>query len=242
MNAIKKLAVLALLLAAPVMAVASTELKLDVAPINLKDQASLQRGAKLFVSKCLACHSASYMRYNRLGDLGMTEAQIRKDLELPDEVKTGSTMHAAMDAASAKMAYGVAPPDLSVIARSRSADWLYTYMRSFYVDTTRASGWNNTVFPGVGMPFILSDLQGEQALEVEDHAGHKVEKLVLKTPGSMQPAEYNTAMADLTNYLVFMGEPAVLVRHQLGWIVLGFLALLLVLMIALKKEVWKDLK
>jgi len=242
MNAIKKIAVLALLLAAPVMAVASTEVKLDVAPINLKDQASLQRGAKLFVSKCLACHSASYMRYNRLGDLGMTEAQIRKDLELPDEVKTGSTMHAAMDAASAKMAYGVAPPDLSVIARSRSADWLYTYMRSFYVDTTRASGWNNTVFPGVGMPFILSDLQGEQALEVEDHAGHKVEKLVLKTPGSMQPAEYNTAMADLTNYLVFMGEPAVLVRHQLGWIVLGFLALLLVLMIALKKEIWKDIK
>ncbi len=242
MNAIKKLAVLALLLAAPVMAVASTEVKLDVAPINLKDQASLQRGAKLFVSKCLACHSASYMRYNRLGDLGMTEAQIRKDLELPDEVKTGSTMHAAMDAASAKMAYGVAPPDLSVIARSRSADWLYTYMRSFYVDTTRTSGWNNTVFPGVGMPFILSDLQGEQALEVEEHAGHKVEKLVLKTPGSMQPAEYNTAMTDLTNYLVFMGEPSILVRHQLGWIVLGFLALLLVLMIALKKEVWKDIK
>ncbi|MDP2805792.1 MAG: cytochrome c1 [Gallionellaceae bacterium] len=238
----KKLAVLALLLAAPAMAAANTDVPLDVAPINLKDQASLQRGAKLFVSKCLSCHSASYMRYNRLGDIGMNEAQIRKDLELPDEVKTGSTMQAAMDATSAKMAYGVAPPDLSVIARSRSADWLYTYLRSFYVDTTRASGWNNTVFPGVGMPFVMSDMQGEQVLEVEEHGGHKVQKLMLKTPGSMQPAEYNTAMTDLTNYLVFMGEPAVLVRHQLGWIVLGFLALLLVLMLALKKEIWKDLK
>jgi ubiquinol-cytochrome c reductase cytochrome c1 subunit len=92
------------------------------------------------------------------------------------------------------------------------------------------------------MPFVLSPLQGEQALEVEEHAGHEVKKLVLKTPGSMQPAEYNAAMADLTNYLVFMGEPAVLVRHQIGWIVLGFLALLLVLMIALKKEIWKDIK
>jgi ubiquinol-cytochrome c reductase cytochrome c1 subunit len=242
MNAIKKLAILALLLAAPVMAVANTEEKLDVAPINLQDKASLQRGAKLFVSQCLACHSASYMRYNRLRDIGMTEEQIRKDLELPAEIKTGSTMQAAMDAVSAKAAYGVAPPDLSVIARSRGADWLYTYLRSFYVDTTRPSGWNNTVFPGVGMPFVLSPLQGEQALEVEEHAGHEVKKLVLKTPGSMQPAEYNAAMADLTNYLVFMGEPAVLVRHQIGWIVLGFLALLLVLMIALKKEIWKDIK
>ncbi|MEI7842301.1 MAG: cytochrome c1 [Gallionellaceae bacterium] len=242
MNAIKKLAVLVLLLAAPVMAVANTEEKLDVAPINLKDQASLQRGAKLFVSRCLACHSASYMRYNRLGDLGMKEAQIRKDLELPDEVKTGSTMQAAMDAASAKMAYGVAPPDLSVIARSRSADWLYTYLRSFYVDTTRPSGWNNTAFPGVGMPFVLADMQGEQALEVEEHGGHHVQKLVLKTPGSMPAKEYDTAITDLTNYLVFMGEPAVLVRHQIGWIVLGFLSILLILMLALKKEIWKDIK
>jgi ubiquinol-cytochrome c reductase cytochrome c1 subunit len=242
MNAINKLAVLVLLLAAPAMALANTEVKLDTAPVNLSDKASLQRGAKLFASKCLACHSASYMRYNRLRDIGMSEAQIRKDLELPDEVKTGSTMQAAMDAASAKMAYGVAPPDLSVISRSRSADWLYTYLRSFYVDTSRPSGWNNTAFPGVAMPFVLSDMQGEQALEVEEHGEHKAQKLVLKTPGSMKPDEYNAAVADLTNYLVFMGEPAVLVRHQIGWIVLGFLSILLVLMLALKKEVWKDIK
>lgn len=242
MKAIKTLAVLALLLAAPTMAVASSSVQLDKAPINLKDQASLQRGAKLFVSRCLACHAASYMRYNRLRDIGMTEAQIRKDLELPDEIKTGSTMQAAMDAASAKLAYGVAPPDLSVIARSRSADWLYTYMRSFYEDTSRPSGWNNKIFPSVGMPFVLADLQGTQGMEVEKHGEHEVQKLVLKSPGSMTPAEYDSAAADLTNYLVFMGEPAVLVRHQIGWIVLGFLSILLLLMLAVKKEIWKDIK
>lgn len=243
MNAIKKLWVLVLLMAVPAIAVASgSGVHLDKAPVNLNDQASLQRGAKLFTSRCLACHSASYMRYNRLHDIGMSEEQIKKDLELPEDVKLGSTMQAAMDANSAKLAYGVAPPDLSVISRSRSADWLYTYMRSFHVDTSRPSGWNNTTFPNVGMPFVLADLQGEQALEIEKHEGHETKKLVLKTPGSLAPAEYDSAVADLTNYLVFMGEPAKLVRHQLGWIVLAFLAILLVLTYALKKEIWKDVR
>lgn len=242
MNAIKKLALLALLMAAPVLAVANTEVHLDKAPINLQDKASLQRGAKLFVSRCLACHAAASMRYNRLHDIGMTEEQIKTELALPPEVKTGMTMHAGMDAATAKLSFGVAPPDLSVIARSRDADWLYTYFRTFYVDTARASGYNNTTFPNVGMPFVMADLQGEQVLEVEQHAGHEVKKLVIKTPGSMQPAEYDSAMADLTNYLVFMGEPAQLVRHQIGWIVLAFLSILLILMYALKKEIWKDIK
>jgi len=243
MNAIKKLGMLVLLMAVPAMAIASgAGVHLDTAPVNLQDQASLQRGAKLFTSRCLACHSASYMRYNRLRDIGMSEEQIKKDLELPEDVKLGSTMQAAMDSNSAKLAYGVAPPDLSVIARSRSADWLYTYMRSFHVDSTRPSGWNNTTFPNVGMPFVLADLQGEQALEIEKHEGHETKKLVLKTPGSLKPAEYDSAVADLTNYLVYMGEPAKLVRNQIGWIVLAFLSILLVLVYALKKEVWKDIK
>jgi ubiquinol-cytochrome c reductase cytochrome c1 subunit len=159
---------------------------------------------------------------------------------LPEDVQIGSNMQSAMDANSAKLAYGVAPPDLSVIARSRGADWLYTYMRTFHVDTNRSSGWNNTTFPDVGMPFVLADLQGEQVLEVEKHGGHDIQKLVLKTPGSMKPAEYDGAIADLTNYLVFMGDPGEMVRHQIGWIVLGFLSLLLVLVYKLKKEVWKD--
>jgi ubiquinol-cytochrome c reductase cytochrome c1 subunit len=241
MNAIKKLWVLVLLMAVPAVAIANAGVHLDKAPVNLKDQASLQRGAKLFTSRCLACHAASYMRYNRLRDIGMSEAQIKKDLELPEDVKIGSTMQAAMDANSAKLAYGVAPPDLSVIARSRSADWLYTYLRTFYVDANRPSGWNNTTFPNVGMPFVLADLQGEQAVEAEQHEGYDIKKVVLKTPGSMKPAEYDAAIADLTNFMVFMGEPAKLVRHQIGWIVLGFLFILFVLVYALKKEIWREI-
>ncbi len=242
MNAIKKLWMLALLMAVPAMAIASgAGVQLDKAPVNLQDQASLQRGAKLFTSRCLACHSAAYMRYNRLRDIGMTEEHIKKDLELPEDVKLGSTMQAAMDTNSAKLAFGVAPPDLSVIARSRGADWLYTFLRSFYVDASRTSGWNNTVFPNVGMPFVLADLQGELAVETVQHEGYDVKKLMLKTPGSLKPAEYDSAVADLTNYLVFMGEPAKLVRHQIGWIVLAFLSILFVLVYALKKEIWKDI-
>lgn len=242
MNEIKKLWMLAVLMVTPMLALASgAAVHLDKAPINLKDQASLQRGAKLFTSRCLACHAASYMRYNRLHDIGMDDEQIKKELELPEDVKVGSTMQAAMDSNAAKLAYGVAPPDLSVIARSRSADWLYTYLRTFYADTNRPSGWNNTTFPNVGMPFVLADLQGEQALEVENHDGHEIKKLVLKTPGSMTPQEYDAAIADLTNYLVFMGEPAKLVRHQIGWIVLGFLFVLFLLIYTLKKEIWRDI-
>lgn len=233
MKAIKNVIVWAVLACVPVFAHASGNgVHLDKAPLSLQDQASLQRGAKLFTSRCLACHSASSMRYNRLHDIGMSDEQIKAELELPEDVKVGSTMQAAMDPGAAKMAYGVAPPDLSVIARSRSADWLYTYMRTFYADPGKPSGWNNQVFPSVGMPFVLADLQGEQALE----DGH----LVLKTQGSMSPAEYDAAIADLTNYLVFMSEPAILVRHQIGWTVLAVLFVLLLLMYALKKEIWRD--
>lgn len=241
MNAIKKLWLLALL-AVPAQAIASTGVHLDIAPVNLQDQASLQRGAKLFTSRCLACHSATYMRYNRLRDIGMSEEQVKKDIELPEDVQISSKMQSAMDVASAKLAYGVAPPDLSVIARSRGADWLYTYMRTFYVDTNRPNGWNNTTFPSVGMPFVLADLQGEQVLEIEKHAGHDIQKLVLKTPGSMKPAEYDSAMADLTNYLVFMSDPGEMNRHKIGYIVLAFLSLLLVLVYGLKREIWKDIR
>jgi len=233
MKAIKNVFVWAVLACLPLFAQASSNgMHLDKAPLNLQDQASLQRGAKLFTSRCLACHSAASMRYNRLHDIGMSDEQIKAELELPEDVKVGSTMQAVMDAASAKLAYGVAPPDLSVIARSRSADWLYTYMRSFYVDSSRPSGWNNRVFHNVGMPFVLADLQGEQVLEGEH--------LVLKTQGSLSPADYDRTIADLVNYLVFMSEPAILVRHQVGWTVLAVLFVLLLLMYALKKEIWKD--
>src|SRR5574340_11518 len=225
----------------PALAVASTEVRLDKAPIDLKDRVSLQRGAKLFTARCLACHSAAAMRYNRLRAIGMSEAQIKKDLELPEDVKLGSTMQAAMDANAARLAFGVAPPDLSVIARSRSADWLYTYLRTFYEAPARASGWDNLAFPSVGMPHALADLQGKQVLHVEKHEGHEIRKLVLETPGSLQPAEYDAAVADLVNYLVFMSDPSKLVRPGLGYAVLAFLAVLFVLVFALKKEIWKDI-
>lgn len=217
------------------------EIHLDKVPVNLSDSASLQRGAQLFTSRCLACHSAAYMRYNRLEDIGMTEEQIKKELDLPEDVRLGSIMQATMDANSAKLAFGEAPPDLSVIARSRGADWLYTYLRTFYQDTTRSSGWNNTTYPNVAMPFILSDLQGTQVLRVENREGHEVKALVLDKPGSMRPTEYDAAVADLVNYLVFMGDPSRMVRHRLGYIVLSFLFVLLGLVYALKKEIWKDI-
>ncbi|BBI98808.1 cytochrome c1 [Ferrigenium kumadai] len=240
MNAIKKLWMLALLL--PAMAIANpAEEHLDKAPVDLKDKVSLQRGAKLFTSYCLSCHSASYMRYNRLRDIGMTEEQIKKEIVLPEGVKLGSTMPAAMDKEAAKQVYGVAPPDLSVISRSRSPDWLYTYLRSFYVDSSRPSGWNNAIFPNVGMPHVLADMQGEQELRIEKYEGAEVKKVSLVKPGSMKPAEYDAAVADLVNYLVFMGEPAKLVRYDLGLIVLGFLFVLFVLVFALKREYWKDI-
>ncbi|MDP1636201.1 MAG: cytochrome c1 [Gallionellaceae bacterium] len=243
MNAIKKLWMLVLLMAVPAVAIASGgAVHLDKAPVDLEDRVSLQRGAKLFTSYCLSCHSASYMRYNRLMDIGMSEEQIKKDLLLPEGTKLGSTMQAAMDKEAAMQVYGVAPMDLSVIARSRSPDWLYTYMRSFYVDNSRPSGWNNAIFPNVGMPHILAELQGEQKLEASHSEGNEVSKLVLDKPGSMGPAEYDAAIADLTNYLVFMGEPAKLVRNKIGFFVLGFLFILLILTYALKKEIWKDIR
>ncbi len=225
----------------PVIAIASTDIHIDKVPDDLqKDNASLRRGAKLFTSRCLTCHAATYMRYSRLRDLGMSEEQVKKDIDLPADVQISSKMQAAMDANTVKLTYGVAPPDLSVIARSRGEDWLYTYLRTFYVDTNRPSGWNNTTLPNVGMPFILADLQGEQILEVEKHEGHEIKKLVLKTPGSMTPAEYDSAIVDLTNFILFMGDPGELNRHKYGWVVLTFLSILLLLVYTLKKEIWKD--
>ena len=159
MKLFNKLSMLALMMV-PAMAFANTTLDLDAAPGNLNDKASLQRGAQFFVANCLACHSAAYMRYNRLLDIGMSEEEVRK--LLPEGSKMGSTMKAMMDSDSAKAAFGAAPPDLSVEAPARGVDWLYTYFRSFYTDTTRPSGVNNVVFPLVAMPNILGPLQGEQ--------------------------------------------------------------------------------
>ena len=157
----KFLFALALLL--PLMATANEGAKLDHAPIDPNNQASLQRGAKAFVNYCLNCHSAAYMRYNRLQDIGLTDAQIKSNLLFGDQ-KVGDTMTVAMNKADAKAWFGATPPDLSVEARARGADWLYSYLRSFYRDDTRPTGWNNLVFDKVAMPHVLWQLQGQQVL------------------------------------------------------------------------------
>jgi ubiquinol-cytochrome c reductase cytochrome c1 subunit len=231
-----------LLAAAPVVAFAAgANVHLDKAPINVADQDSLQRGARVFVNYCLNCHSAVSMRYSRMEDLGLTEDQIKGNLLFAAE-KPGETMRAAMSKGDSKAWFGAAPPDLSVIARSRGADWLYTYLRGFYRDETRATGWNNTVFDKVGMPHVMWNLQGEMVPVYKKEGEHEViERLELVKPGSVTLAEYDAMMGDLVNYLVWMGEPAQLQRKQLGVIVLLFLAVFFVVAYYLKKEFWKDI-
>ena len=231
-------------LAPPVAAQAATGHEaLDRARIDITDTASIQRGARTFVNYCLNCHSAQYMRYNRLTDVGLSEQQIRDNLMFASQ-KVGDTMTVAMSRAAAKDWFGVPPPDLSVIARARGADWLYTYLRGYYRDDSTVTGWNNVVFPNVGMPHVLWELQGRQALEVEEQAGahgktHKA-SLVLESPGTLSPREYDVLVADLVNYLVFMGEPARVRRVQTGYLVLIALGVLFVFVYLLKKEYWKD--
>ncbi|OJW55284.1 MAG: cytochrome c1 [Thiobacillus sp. 65-1059] len=231
-----------LLAAAPVVAFASgASVHLDKAPVNLADQDSLQRGARMFVNYCLNCHSAGSMRYSRLQDLGLTEDQIKENLLFAGE-KPGETMTVGMTKADGKAWFGATPPDLSVIARSRGADWLYTYLRGFYRDDTRATGWNNTVFDKVGMPHVMWNLQGEMVPRYKKEGEHEViDRLELAKPGSVTLAEYDAMVGDLVNYLVWMGEPAQVQRKQLGVIVLIFLAVFFVVAYYLKKEFWKDI-
>lgn len=238
------------LLLVPLSALAAEDVKLDRAPIDSQDLISLQRGAHTFVNYCLGCHSANYMRYNRLRDLGLNERQIR-DYLIFTGVKVGDLMKTAMAPKDGKEWFGTAPPDLTVIARSRSshagsgADWLYTYLRSFYRDPTRPTGWNNIVFPNVAMPHALYELQGEQVLKTErvmrpEGYPVDVQRLVLEKKGELSPAEYDRMVADLVNYMNYMAEPVGTKRRTIGIYVLLFLGLFWVLAYALKKEYWKD--
>lgn len=235
----KKILFLVSLLAST-LAFGSSEIHLDKAPVNLGDQQSLQRGAKYFVNYCLPCHSAQAMRYNRLQDIGLTEQQIKDNLIFTG-VKVGDQMTNSMDKKDAKQMFGATPPDLSVISRSRGADWLYTYLRGFYRDETRPTGWNNIAFDKVGMPHVLYELQGVQELHVEKHGEHETSHLTLAKPGKMTVVEYDGMVGDLVNYLVFMGEPMKATRLKLGVFVLLFLGVFFVVAYALKKEFWKDI-
>jgi ubiquinol-cytochrome c reductase cytochrome c1 subunit len=223
---------------------------------RVTDVAALQNGAKLFSNYCLNCHAASYVRFNRLRDIGLTEDEIRDNLIFTG-AKVGDTMKVALDPKDAKAWFGGVPPDLSLIARSRSAvgmgtgsDYIYTYLRTYYRDETKITGWNNLAFPGVGMPHVLWELQGQQrAVFVDEKDPHDPTKAtqVFKgfepiTAGLMSPAEYNLAMADLVAFLQWMSEPARNDRMRLGVWVLLFLAVFTLIAWRLNAVFWKDIK
>jgi ubiquinol-cytochrome c reductase cytochrome c1 subunit len=229
----------------------------DKFPVDkMNDVAALQHGAKLFVNHCLNCHSAAYMRYNRLRDIGLTEAQIRDNLLFATE-RVGDTMKVALTATDAKAWFGAQPPDLTVVARSRSAagmgtgaDYLYTYMRTFYRDDTKLTGWNNLAYPNIGMPHVLWDLQGQRrAVYADEPDPHDPSKTlhVFKgfeqiTPGTMSVMEYDNAMADLVAYMSWMAEPMQQERVRLGVIVLIFLSIFTIIAWRLNAAFWKDIK
>ena len=219
---------------------------LDKANIDPTNKQSLQRGARIFVNYCLSCHSAALMRYERMGtDLGIDEKLVSENLMFTGG-KVGELMTVATAADDAKEWFGIVPPDLSVIARARGVDWLYTYMRSFYRDDSRHIGVNNLVFPDVGMPNVLWELQGIQEpviTTVKGHDGteHKIVKLELSEPGLQTPKEFDRTVRDLVNFLDYMGEPAKYDRRQLGTRVILFLLVFLVLAYLLKRDYWKDI-
>lgn len=213
---------------------------LDRAPIDTTDNASLKRGAETFVNYCLTCHGASYMRYNRHRDIGYTNEEILSKLVLTGQ-KVGDLMQSAMRKKEGEEWFGVAPPDLSVIARARGADWLHTYLRAFYRDDATHTGWNNLVFDRVAMPHVLYELQGEQRLVVKTSDKGEQKSLTLEKAGQLSATEYDKFVGDLVNYLVYLGEPHANARKQLGIEVMIFLLGMLVLSYALKKEYWKDI-
>jgi len=245
----KKLITTLLMLLAPLGVMASEGgPHLDHVDIDLKDQAALQRGAKYFVNYCLGCHSAQYMRYERVAtDLGLTEKEVMDNLLFTGD-KIGDKMTIAARPADQEGWFGTAPPDLSLVARNRKqgADWLYTYMRSFYQDPSRPMGVNNTVFKDVGMPHVMWELQGVQKavfktdVDAEGNKSEHFERFEPGIPGRLSPKEYDQVVHDLVTYLVYMAEPVKLERQSLGVKVIIFLLVFTVIAYLLKKEYWRD--
>ena len=211
---------------------------------DLSDRASLQRGAQLYMNYCAGCHSLKYMRYSRMAeDLGLTEDEVMKNLNFTG-AKFGEQVQVSMPAAGGEKWFGKMPPDLSVISRVRGSDWIYTYLKSFYLDESRPLGWNNKLFPNASMPNPLWELQGLQHAEFgEPDAAtgeRQPERLVVTNPGRLQGQEFDQVVRDITNFLEYAGEPAALKRQALGvWVIL-FLVLLTFLGYLLKQEYWSD--
>jgi ubiquinol-cytochrome c reductase cytochrome c1 subunit len=242
-----------LLFVVPLVGWAQEEYALDHAPDLSNDQAALQNGAKLFVNYCLNCHNASSMRYSKLEALGLTEDQVKKNLLFTSD-KIGDLMQVAMKAKDAKEWFGAVPPDLSVIARAKSGergsgpDYLYSYLRTYYKDDTRPTGWNNLAYPNSAMPHILWQLQGTRVpvhVEKKNEEGKSEEvfdHFEMVTPGTMTPLQYDHAAAELTAFLAWMAEPAQDTRHIVGVFVLIFLGVTWVLVWRLNATYWKEVK
>lgn len=239
------------------------DVHLDKMKVDLEDGASLQRGAQLFTNYCMGCHSTKFARYNRVArDLGISDDDMSENLVFAD-ANLGSLMKIAMRPADSKKWFGATPPDLTLVGRVRGADWIYTYLRSFYVDPTRPYSVNNAIFKDVGMPHVLADLQGtqvkgcapvvigfdpltgqelkEDSCAKLDHEGNPVEVLFLEKSGKLDAKAYDKAVADITNFLVYMGEPMALDRKSIGFWVLLFLAILFVPVYYLNREFWRGI-
>jgi len=217
---------------------------LDRAPISPTDAASLQAGARTFVNYCLNCHSAGLVRYNQLEKIGISEQEIKDNLLFTGE-KVGDMMKVTASANQQRVWFGNAPPDLSLEARARGVDWLYTYLRTFYRDPSTVTGWNNKVFPNVAMPNVLWTLQGIREAKVEtvkDEGGEDRKETVLEAAqgGTMSAAEYDRTVADLVNFMEWMAEPHALERRNIGYVVLIGLAVLVLLTYLVKAVFWQD--
>ncbi|KXX65430.1 cytochrome c1 [Marichromatium gracile] len=241
----RKLIIATLLLLSPVTLLASGGgAHLEDADIDLHDKVSLQRGAKYFVNYCMGCHSLQYMRYNRMAeDLGIDEISLRENLIFGD-AKPGDLMTNSMRPEDGEKWFGTAIPDLTLVTRWRSPDWVYTYLKSFYVDDTRPYGVNNVLFPLVGMPHVLGGLQGvQQPVMSEPHDGGEAIAVgvELVEEGTLSTEEYDTMVRDITAFLTYAGEPMKLERQRLGLYVLLFLGVFFLIAYFLKKEYWKDI-
>jgi len=232
----------ALLLLLPLNTLASEGVTLQKVNIDLEDFASIQKGAKHYVTYCLGCHSAKYMRYKRIA----MDLDIDEDLFLTEVAPEGANIYdpmlTAMNEHDSKKWFGVNPPDLSLIARVRGANWLYTYLKGFYTDKSKPLGVNNTVFKDVGMPNMLWQLQGEQTAVMEKvHGEEVISYLKIEKEGSLSRQQFDQLVSELVHFLVYVGEPVQLERQRLGKYVLLFLLMFGVIAYLLKKEYWKDI-
>lgn len=223
----------------------ASEIELEPADNNVANTASLHRGAKYFVNYCLGCHSAQYVRYNRLGeDLQLTEDQLIENIMFTG-AQPFDTMAIAMRPEDALRWFGIAPPDLSLIARSRGTDYLYTFLRSFYADPSSPTGADNLVLPGTAMPHVLWELQGVQSAVYEaapDSGARAFQRFETLSPGALNEQEFDQVVRDIVNFLDYIGEPMQRERQALGIRVIAFLLVFLLIAYLLKKEIWKDVE